>query len=434
VGNSGGIFLSTDEGSTWNTANTGLQGAIQVDRFLIKDTNIFVMTSGTFGVYLSTNNGGSWSPAKSGLPMNSSTCALAFDPTVMDNTTLFAGTYNGLYHTTNKGTSWTSAGFTGIPVYDLAFKGKTFIASTYQDIFLSTDDGSTWNSLNANSADTIAGSLVWVGPYLYVATYIDGIYRSTLFNASVQSPLPTIAPGDSARISIRLNAVPAGDILGKLLISSNAASSPDTLSITGYGRSYEVSVSSNNIVMNNTALKKDTIIMITNTGNQPINITMTSTSSAFSASPAQFSIPVNGSIRDTIHYTYMASSNTSAKIFISNGAFTLETINILANGTTPVGVDKETAIPTAFMLSQNYPNPFNPSTIIHYDIPAGTHGTVSIKVYDVLGREVATLVNETKNVGSYTVTFNASKLTSGVYLYRMQAGSFIQTRKLVLLR
>ena len=99
---------------------------------------------------------------------------------------------------------------------------------------------------------------------------------------------------------------------------------------------------------------------------------------------------------------------------------------------TTVFVEEEHKIPTAFQLIQNYPNPFNPSTIIGYDLPK--EGMVSIKIYDMLGREVKTLINEEKSTGSYNINFDASGLPSGVYFYRLQAGSFTETKKLVLLR
>jgi hypothetical protein len=95
--------------------------------------------------------------------------------------------------------------------------------------------------------------------------------------------------------------------------------------------------------------------------------------------------------------------------------------------------------PVAFRLDQNYPNPFNPVTLIRYTIPA-TAGSmpgarnVELRVYDVLGREVAVLVNEKKEPGHYEVVFDGSKLATGMYLYRLQVGSFVETRKLILLR
>ena len=100
----------------------------------------------------------------------------------------------------------------------------------------------------------------------------------------------------------------------------------------------------------------------------------------------------------------------------------------------------ETAVPDKFELSQNYPNPFNPSTKIRYRIPfVDTHRraspqNVSLKVYDVLGNEVATLVNENKAPGVYEIEFNGNRLTSGVYFYRLQSGKFNAVKKFVLMK
>jgi len=95
-------------------------------------------------------------------------------------------------------------------------------------------------------------------------------------------------------------------------------------------------------------------------------------------------------------------------------------------------VQSEEQNPVAFSLVQNYPNPFNPSTVISYQLPE--NGTVTLKVYDVLGNEVATLVNEEKPAGLYELTWNAESLPSGVYFYKLQAGSFIETKKMILLK
>ncbi len=89
-------------------------------------------------------------------------------------------------------------------------------------------------------------------------------------------------------------------------------------------------------------------------------------------------------------------------------------------------------IPGEFSLSQNYPNPFNPSTTIEYSLPAKEF--VKIKVYDVLGNEITTLVNDNKSAGKYRISFDASNLSSGVYFYRVSAGSFQEVRKMILLR
>jgi hypothetical protein len=97
-----------------------------------------------------------------------------------------------------------------------------------------------------------------------------------------------------------------------------------------------------------------------------------------------------------------------------------------------VGVEKSEIFPTAYDLEQNYPNPFNPSTTFRYSIP--TQSKVVIKVYDILGNEVATLVNEEKSVGTYELTWDASSLSSGVYFYQLKAGAFVETKKMLLLK
>lgn len=98
-----------------------------------------------------------------------------------------------------------------------------------------------------------------------------------------------------------------------------------------------------------------------------------------------------------------------------------------------VNIDKpQESFPSKFKLFNNYPNPFNPTTTITYSIQKD--GLVSLKVYDILGKEVASLVNEPKIAGTYNVEFNASNLPSGIYFYRIRAGAFVDTKKLILLK
>ena len=94
--------------------------------------------------------------------------------------------------------------------------------------------------------------------------------------------------------------------------------------------------------------------------------------------------------------------------------------------------EEEFALPQSFNLSQSYPNPFNASTTIEFSLPQT--GFVRLKVYNILGEVVATLVNEEKEAGSYHVQFDGTGLASGVYFYRMRAGEFVETKRLVLLK
>jgi L-ascorbate metabolism protein UlaG (beta-lactamase superfamily) len=155
---------------------------------------------------------------------------------------------------------------------------------------------------------------------------------------------------------------------------------------------------------------------------------------------ADYSIPMHTEPPpDDYNETIVARFTPANKLLVRNG----ETI-ALVNSTTDVKEGSE--IPLDFKLYQSYPNPFNPSTSIQYAVSTPANGTgkqhVIIKVYDVEGKEVATLVNEEKEAGIHTVTFSSEKingmnsrpLSSGIYFYKMQAGSFTDTKKLLLLK
>jgi N-acetylneuraminic acid mutarotase len=124
------------------------------------------------------------------------------------------------------------------------------------------------------------------------------------------------------------------------------------------------------------------------------------------------------------------------KVEIQNDGFTYWTDSMR---TIVTGVDEKSTQPLAYSLQQNYPNPFNPTTTLSFvvgHLPAGQAGSsfVTLKVYDVLGNEVATLVNERKPAGTYEVTWNPRNLSSGVYFYRLQAGSYIETKKMLMIK
>jgi hypothetical protein len=104
-----------------------------------------------------------------------------------------------------------------------------------------------------------------------------------------------------------------------------------------------------------------------------------------------------------------------------------------AGATVTGGIEEETStVPTEFALYQNYPNPFNPSTVIKYEVPENSF--VTLKIFDLLGKELVTLVNEEKSAGSYDVKFNASQFASGFYIYTINAGDFTSTKKLLLMK
>jgi hypothetical protein len=115
--------------------------------------------------------------------------------------------------------------------------------------------------------------------------------------------------------------------------------------------------------------------------------------------------------------------------YLNNSTFNID-VNLSPDAAT--GLNDNSAIINGYSLNQNYPNPFNPSTIISYQIQ--NTGLVTLKLYNILGKEVATLVNENQNAGKYNYTFKGGNLASGVYFYRLQAGSFVSIKKMTLLK
>jgi Secretion system C-terminal sorting domain/Cep192 domain 4 len=156
------------------------------------------------------------------------------------------------------------------------------------------------------------------------------------------------------------------------------------------------------------------------------------------------SIPPQDSVMLSVMFKPIADGNFKDKLNIRsvNDTMLIGKQVWLTDATTPVSVEDRVNLPMQFSLSQNFPNPFNPSTSIQYAIssPLRRNGGeasgqfVSLKVYDVLGNEIATLINEELAAGNYEVEFNGSNLPSGVYFYRLQAGSYSSTKKLVLLK
>ena len=131
----------------------------------------------------------------------------------------------------------------------------------------------------------------------------------------------------------------------------------------------------------------------------------------------------------------MIVTNKTAPISLEPGAFHIYTNKKMETPEEGLLTDVEIKKPEApleFSLEQNYPNPFNPETTINYELPITDY--VEITVFNVLGQKVHSLVNRRQTAGQYSVTFNAEGLPSGLYIYQIKAGNFIQTRKMILLR
>jgi hypothetical protein len=128
-------------------------------------------------------------------------------------------------------------------------------------------------------------------------------------------------------------------------------------------------------------------------------------------------------------YAVIDPENTITEVHEDNN---IGFVPLMVQGSTYVEEEMKYPLPHRYALEQNYPNPFNPSTKIKYSIP--NQSIVIIKVYDILGTEIETLVNEEKAVGTYELTWYAENLPSGIYFYRLQAGSYVEAKKMILMK
>ncbi len=154
--------------------------------------------------------------------------------------------------------------------------------------------------------------------------------------------------------------------------------------------------------------------------------------------PAYFTMPVqirlNTSLGDTTVTLFNNAQNQNFQFQVIGEpqSIVFDPGNWILKNNTIITEVEDFTIPLHYSLEQNYPNPFNPSTTIEYTIPQ--NGFVSLKVFNVLGKEVATLVNGQNESGKHEVDFDATSLNSGVYFYRIESGNFVETKKLVLLK
>jgi hypothetical protein len=188
---------------------------------------------------------------------------------------------------------------------------------------------------------------------------------------------------------------------------------------------------------------KTNTFIIKNTGTTPlelygdstfISITGTNASDFMIITEPDSIISVGDSTSFQIAFKPSENGLMTATVSISNNDWDNDPFNFNIQGTGVALTDLESNlyIPTNFELSQNYPNPFNPFTVINYQLP--TTCFVTLKIYDIMGKEVAIIVKEEKATGNYSVRFDASGLSSGLYFYKIMAGSFSQSRKMVLIK
>jgi photosystem II stability/assembly factor-like uncharacterized protein len=434
----GGVFLSTNEGNSWTQINNGLSDST-VSALAINNAGIFAGTDD--GVFLSTNNGAGWMQSSIGL-VNSTITSLA-----VSGNNIFAGTdAYGVYLLTDGGTNWGQVNndIHGTQIYSLAANDNNIYTGTPGGIYLSTDSGASWTSKRNGMTASKIISFAFNGSNIFAGTYTQGIFHST-------------DNGD--------NWTPAGldnnSVLGISFVGNNiiAAASDGVHLSTDNGTSWTLT---NNGLPANQSMRAIAVIgsnVFTATQNHGVYLT---TNEGLSWAAVNNGLPDTNVCAIAVHGVDVFAGTASGNVFLStnngtrwvninDGLATDETIGSFAFCGTKiyagtygagvwerslseiVGVNNEAKkLPNDFALLQNYPNPFNPSTVISYSLKSGSF--IRVIVYNALGETIKVLENEYKSAGSYSVTFNASGLSSGVYFYRLEAGQFTQVRKMVVMK
>ena len=298
----------------------------------------------------------------------------------VSGTNLFAagsiGNYNiqgGVYLSTNSGASWArvNTGLTDSSVHVLAVSGTNLFAGTDHGGFLTTNSGATWTLVNNGLTNTYVFAFAVSGTSIYAGTGGGGVFLSTNSGTS-WTPVNTGLPDQYEQT------------VDALAVSGTNLFAGDDY----YG-----------------------VFLTTNNGANwtPVNTGLTD-------------IPT-----DTHRFLSLAVSGTNLFAGTSDDGVWRRPLSELLS--VPLASSES---PTEFSLGQNFPNPFNPSTIIQYTLPHRAH--VTLTVYNTLGQQIATLVNSDIDAGYHELQFNATSLASGVYFYRMQAGGYVQTRSLCLIR
>ncbi len=415
--------------------------ATRLELFLLLFMIIFVGSGEAYGQWRQVT----------GLPVNHVFGLLAY------NSMLYASTL-GISRSTDNGATWTSP--TGSPAYQMIIHNGLLEAAIYGQIMVSADSGTTWTyifldvepifAIVAQGQSVFAGSGILpngeggpVGIFRTVDDWTNYEQVNTGFlsidTRALVSDAISVFAGTANGVFVTTNngnywtrtffGIPDTDITalalhGPLLFAGTSNSHIYRSSDGGWNWTEASQGLPTAVAVRNFAFSGSTMFVGTSGG------LFTSFNNGATWQPTDAG-PTGP--------TDITALAVSGALLFAGDASTGLWVDTLSRLVSDVNAEQDEERPVSFSLSQNYPNPFNPVTNIEYTVGGFRHqasgvSEVRLSVYDILGREVATLVNEKKAPGKYSVEFDASGLSSGTYFYRLEAGTFTETRKIVLLR
>ena len=392
------LLAAMNANAQWVQVSNGMGTDKSITSLAVCGNNII---TGTLydGVYLSTNSGASWSVVTNGLPNQT---VRSF---VVSGTILFAGTQgSGIFLSTNNGSNWSACnnGLTNLSVWSLAVSETNLFAGVVNGgLFKSTNNGLNWTQTNFPNMSVY--SITTFGNNIFAGTYGSGVLLST--NNGTLWTQTSLNIQSVTSLTANENNIYAGTWgfggMGVYRTTNNGTNWPQ-IGLNNIGI-FGITVLGNNITVGTDM----GFYLSTNNGTSWID-----KNDGFTVIPSVSPIIV------TNNYIFIGTGGESVWRRPLSELIGIQNIS--------------TEFPSKYSLSQNYPNPFNPTTNVKFSIIKSEQ--VELIVYDIQGREVQTLVNERLQPGTYEVRFDGSMLNSGVYFYRLIAGEFSETKRMLLIK
>jgi photosystem II stability/assembly factor-like uncharacterized protein len=397
------MFVAMNASAQW--VQTSFSSFDNVKDIEVSDTNIYVSYLQS-GVFRSANNGMNVLPISNGLPGLLQTISLK-----LYGTNVYTGNiYDGIYKTSNNGSIWFSINNTNIDtlaVFDIEKYNQNLFIATSNGLYMSTNEGNNWINIKGNIPLSLFTKVFYFSNKLYAAaSYNNGLYYSTDFGVNW----------------IRCyNGFPYScDVMDYAVLNN-------VLFVSTYQNGIYKS-SDNGLTWINCTIGSYNYVNSLCSGGNMIFAGISSVGVFYSTNYGQNWNAVNNN-GYTGYFDISNLKSNSQYLFAgtySKGVWRRPLSEI-------IGIQNiSTETPSKYSLSQNYPNPFNPTTNIKFSIV--NSGDVKLVVYDIQGREVQTLVNESLKPGTYEAAFDGSALNSGVYFYKLITGTFTETKKMLLIK
>jgi photosystem II stability/assembly factor-like uncharacterized protein len=492
AGTDNGIYATTNNGNEWYGVNNGL-GSLSINSLTVFNNNLYAGTYG--GIYLSTNEGVNWTAIDGGNFSENAFFALYYDGTSLFAGA--SSYYSGVYKTTNNGTNWQKSdnGILAPCLWGITTAGNYMFATFYgQGVFKSTNWGESWEAVNSGinspyvrqiitkdnnifvknlarvlkstnygiSWESVSGGLESVnylmslytdGTDLYAGSFYTGLFKSTNNGANWFSL--GLQNGDIRAIKKKGNMLFAGTDTEGMYVTTNEGANwieiNNGLPITYFLHARALENMGDNIFLG--SVFRGGLYKTTNNGTNwilgnngiydSVVFALTVKDSILYASDYTDGLYITKNLGNTWKYKGEGLYKKDVRSICIAGGYVFVACNGFGVWRRPlyevISVRQiSTEIPERTEMDQNFPNPFNPVTSIKYYIPSNLKRQSSIirlVVYDILGKEITTLVNNKQKPGSYEVQFNGEELSSGIYFYSLFVdGVRAETRKMLLLK